>query len=101
MVRKPLSLLLEVGGRLYAVGGFDGAVDLGTVERYDPKLDVWEEVAAMATPRAGVRAWAGRGVKARSPLLRLGTLQIGKLLDQLQAGRSRISDILTPWVMFS
>ena len=44
-------------GKLYTVGGLGGYndddedVDLISVERYDPALDAWEEVAAMEEAR--------------------------------------------------
>ena len=37
-------------GKLYAVGGYGGDI-LSSVERYDPALDAWEEVAPMASAR--------------------------------------------------
>lgn len=49
-----------LGGRLYAVGGYDGAARqcLQSVERYDPAADAWEPVADMSVRRSG----AGVGV---------------------------------------
>lgn len=47
-------------GKLYAVGGYDGASRqcLHTVERYDPAADAWEPAADMGARRSG----AGVGV---------------------------------------
>ena len=39
---------------LYAAGGNDGSASLQTVERYDPHVNKWTEVAPMAKRRAGV-----------------------------------------------
>ena len=40
-------------GKLYAVGGYnDDDQFLSSVERYDPALDAWEEVAPMAVERS-------------------------------------------------
>ena len=41
-----------VGGKLYAVGGFNnGSGALATVEAYNPLNDTWSTVAPMSTPR--------------------------------------------------
>ena len=42
-------------GKLYAVGGYDGASRqcLSTVERYDPASNQWSFVADMSTRRSG------------------------------------------------
>ena len=51
--------LVGIGGCLYAVGGMDSpkaghwGLPLKTVERYDPDLDVWTEVASMNEARFG------------------------------------------------
>ena len=50
---------MGIGGCLYAVGGMDSpkaghwGLPLKTVERYDPDLDVWTEVASMNEARFG------------------------------------------------
>ena len=38
---------------LFAVGGFDGANRLSSVECYDPERDEWRTVASMNTMRSG------------------------------------------------
>ena len=42
-----------LAGKLYAVGGYSTNDDgsLGSMERYDPAANAWEEVAPMATAR--------------------------------------------------
>ena len=51
---------MDYFGRLYAVGGYDGASRqcLNVVECYDPEADTWTQVAEMSTRRSG----AGVGV---------------------------------------
>ena len=36
-----------VRGRVYAVGGFNGALRVRTVDEYDPTKDKWASVASM------------------------------------------------------
>jgi len=43
----------SLGNFLYAAGGNDGSASLQTVERYDPHINKWSEVAQMAKRRAG------------------------------------------------
>lgn len=83
-----------LGGKLYAVGGYDGASRqcLHTVERYDPAADAWEPVEEMGARRSGcgvgvvdgalyavgghdgpavrrsVERWAGAGWQAAPPM---------------------------------
>lgn len=58
----------SVAGKLYAVGGYDGASRqcLSTVEQYNPATNEWIYVADMSTRRSG----AGMG----EPLLHTGSL---------------------------
>ena len=53
--------LAVLDGKLYAVGGNDGAF-LSSVEQYDPALDAWEAVAPIAEAREahGVAALDGK-----------------------------------------
>ncbi len=46
----------EVGGRIYAVGGFDGINYITTVEVYDPATGSWDSVhiTGIFTPRRGM-----------------------------------------------
>lgn len=41
----------EVGGKLYAIGGFDRKANVAAVEAYDPTLDRWETRSPLPTPR--------------------------------------------------
>jgi len=40
-----------VGGRIYAIGGYDRGEYLGVVEEYSPRQDTWTRKADMPTPR--------------------------------------------------
>lgn len=48
-----------VGGKLYAVGGYDGASRqcLSSVECYDANSNEWSYVAEMSTRRSGAGEW--------------------------------------------
>ena len=41
-------------GCIYAVGGFDGANRLTSVERYDPRIDRWDIISEISIPRSGM-----------------------------------------------
>ena len=41
----------ESGGRLYAIGGYDGSSNKAAVEVYDPVSDTWTAGAPLPTPR--------------------------------------------------
>ena len=43
-------------GLVYAVGGYDGASCLNSVERYDPLIGIWSSVAAMNLKRRYLKA---------------------------------------------
>lgn len=53
---------MSLAGKLYAVGGYDGASRqcLSTVEQYNPATNEWTYVADMSTRRSG--AGSGSGV---------------------------------------
>lgn len=55
---------LSVAGKLYAVGGYDGASRqcLSTVEQYNPATNEWTYVADMSTRRSGAGMGWGLGV---------------------------------------
>ena len=42
-----------VGGKIYAIGGYDSSGDLGTNEEYDPVTDTWVFKASMLVPSSG------------------------------------------------
>lgn len=46
--------LVANGGKLYAIGGYDGVTNLSTVEVYDPEKNEWSFVAAMCAHEGGV-----------------------------------------------
>jgi N-acetylneuraminic acid mutarotase len=43
--------LLSLQGRLYAVGGRDGGVEIAVPERYDPATNAWTDLPPMPDPR--------------------------------------------------
>ncbi len=45
----------EVGGKIYVIGGFNGADYMSTIEVYDPATDSWDSIVAPGfTPRRGM-----------------------------------------------
>jgi kelch-like protein 17 (actinfilin) len=40
-----------LGGKLYAVGGYDGTTPLSSVEVFDPQTNAWTALAPMSTRR--------------------------------------------------
>jgi len=68
-----------VGGKLYAIGGYDGRT-LSAVELFDPSSNVWETLAPMPTPRSDFVAAAEAGC-----VYRLGGLdEYYEALDTLE-----------------
>lgn len=59
----PPAAALSVPGKLYAVGGYDGASRqcLSTVEQYNPATNEWTYVADMSTRRSGAGMGEPRG----------------------------------------
>ena len=45
-------MYIFLGEFLYVCGGFDGISSLDTVERYDPDLDEWKNIARMTKNRS-------------------------------------------------
>lgn len=41
-----------IGGRVYAVGGFNGSMRVRTVDVYDPTTDQWTSCASMEARRS-------------------------------------------------
>lgn len=62
-----LSASLSVPGKLYAVGGYDGASRqcLSTVEQYNPATNEWTYVADMSTRRSGAGTGGASGCRLR------------------------------------
>uniref|UniRef100_A0A7S4VNE6 BTB domain-containing protein n=1 Tax=Alexandrium monilatum TaxID=311494 RepID=A0A7S4VNE6_9DINO len=52
---------VELDGRVYAVGGFDGSKIVGSVEAYDSRLRSWMPVDPLPTPRSSAMACAQGG----------------------------------------
>lgn len=50
-----------VNGKIYVVGGNKGAMELTTVEEYNPKTDKWTKKADMSTPRENFHTSAVNG----------------------------------------
>ena len=58
-----------LGGRLYAVGGWDGSTELSSVERYDEAKDEWELVGSMGSARYfGAAAVIPSALSSSSPV---------------------------------
>lgn len=57
--------ILSVPGKLYAVGGYDGAACqcLSTVEQYNPETNEWTYVADMSTRRSGAGIVSRTGIQ--------------------------------------
>lgn len=71
----PPSAPLSVPGKLYAVGGYDGASRqcLSTVEQYNAATNEWTYVADMSTRRSGAGTGGSLRVQALSDLLTGGS----------------------------
>jgi N-acetylneuraminic acid mutarotase len=61
------------GTCLYAIGGWNGAAVLATVEQYNPATNTWSTLAPMPTPRGGLAAAAGAHVYAVGGYDNIGT----------------------------
>jgi len=48
----------QLGGKLFAIGGYDGTGNSGAVEVYDPATDSWSVKASLPTPRDHLAAAA-------------------------------------------
>jgi N-acetylneuraminic acid mutarotase len=58
--RWGLAATTGLDGRIYAVGGFDGADNLHTVEVYDPSTGQWSAVAPLPSEASFLAAATGR-----------------------------------------
>jgi N-acetylneuraminic acid mutarotase len=52
-------LVADAAGRVYAIGGWNGQTYQPSMERYDPALDRWSQVAPMGLPRSDHAAALG------------------------------------------
>ncbi|TKS59193.1 MAG: galactose oxidase [Nitrospira sp.] len=50
--------VVQLGGKLFAIGGYDGTGNSGAVEVYDPATDSWTAKASLPTPRDHLAAAA-------------------------------------------
>lgn len=57
-LNAPRSDLVAVshGGKIYAIGGWDGTKVVGTVEVYNPTKDTWTTLTSMSIPRSNLVA---------------------------------------------
>lgn len=53
--------VVAIGGKMYAIGGFDGKNYLNSVEEYDPKADTWKIISPMKQARRAHGAAAVNG----------------------------------------
>ena len=44
-----------VGGEIIVVGGYNGSINLATVEKYNPVSDSWSMLSMLGSPRRSVR----------------------------------------------
>ena len=49
-------MCVSLGNYIYAIGGDDPNVKITTVERYDPSVDQWVEMASLLSVRVGCAA---------------------------------------------
>lgn len=61
--RRSRVAVVTLGGRLFAIGGYDGLSNLNTVECFDVLSNRWTPVASMGMHQGGV----GVGVLPRGP----------------------------------
>ncbi len=55
--RRGALALLSAGGRLYAIGGRDGAVQVAVPESYDADTNTWHDIPPMPAPRNHVAGY--------------------------------------------
>ena len=54
--RMDIYSTISHNGKIYVIGGYDGASALDTVEMYDPTKDEWVALEPMTTPRSNLTA---------------------------------------------
>lgn len=52
--REEHGVILGPDNKIYSIGGHDGKCCLGTVERYDPKINAWTFLSGLKTKRQGL-----------------------------------------------
>jgi hypothetical protein len=92
--------MVEVGGKLLAIGGYDGDRNTGAVELYDPVSNSWASRATLPTPRdhlaaavVGNRVFALGGRLERDYARNLGVVEVYDLTTDRW---SRVTDMPTP-----
>lgn len=53
---RSLLALVASHEHIYAIGGLANLITVATVERYNPRTNVWTEVSSMSLPRAAAAA---------------------------------------------
>ncbi len=66
--RGGLGVAAASNGKLYAIGGYNNADDLATVEEYDPATDTWATRSNMPTPRS----WLGVAAASNGKIYAIG-----------------------------
>ena len=74
-----------VGGKLYAVGGWDGSTTLSSVECFDPETQQWSAAPSMST----ARTWAAAVVLDRKLYVMGGT--DGNCLSSVECANSTVT----------
>jgi hypothetical protein len=57
--RRNLAAATDFAGRVYAIGVYTPEFPLATVERYDPSLRYWVQLADIPVARQGLKAATG------------------------------------------
>ncbi len=90
----------ESGGKLFAIGGYDGRGNSGAVEVYDPAANTWRSLAPLPTPRDHLAA-AAVGSKIFAIAGRLDrdygrNLSVTESYDPATNQWTRVADLPTP-----
>lgn len=48
--------VVELGGKIYVIGGYNGGKGVGTVYTYEPTTNAWRQAASLPTPRYNLAA---------------------------------------------
>jgi N-acetylneuraminic acid mutarotase len=92
--------VVESGGKLFAIGGYDGSANSAAVEMYDPVSNRWSRMAPLPTPRdhlaaatAGSRVYAIGGRLNGDYSRNLGVTEV---YDPGSDRWTRVADLPTP-----